>query len=423
MEVNRLTVSEIKGAVPGAMLYDGNGLYFRASGPGRGSWEWRYYRFGVEHRMGLRSYRQVSLAAAREEVRAQQQILVSGRDPIKERKTQRILIREQEALDKTFRETGEDWRSRQKWKGKSTIYNKKLWLNNYIYPVIGDLPIRVINTNHVLGILEPIWEIKGPTAEQVRIILSDILAYATVREYRTGNNPAEWEGHLEALLDRYSPDQDAEHQPALPYKDVGDFMMELRDEQESAVTAALEFTILMATRPKETTGARWCEFDFPNKVWVIPAARMKNRMDHSIPLFDAALAVLDRRRRASDSEFVFPGEMARTRATHINSMSMTARLRFMKHEHITVHGFRSTFRTWIAECTDYSPELGEVALAHTTEAAKKAKVTPQLWKAYIRGEFLEKRRPMMEDWAKFVMTPSANLEVHMADSELAEAAD
>jgi integrase len=416
MQVNILTVAAIKGAVPGDMLYDGNGLYFSASGYGTGSWEWRYYRFSIEHRMGLRSYRKVSLAAARQEVHAQQQILLSGRDPIKERRNQRILIREQERLDKTFREVGEEWFPRQKW-AESTAYNRQAWLKNYIYPAIGMLPIRVINTNHVLGIIEPIWITKNPTAGELRVLLYDILAYAKVRNYREGDNPATWEDHLDTVLQK--PSQNVEHQPALPYQRIGDFMIQLRREQPSAVTAALELTILVATRPGETIGARWPEFDFPNKVWIIPGKRTKNGKDHSIPLSDAALAVLDRMRRFSNGEFVFAGEYSRTKDTHINKTSMTARLGAMKHPHITVHGFRATFRTWVGECTDYDAQLGEIALNHITKAAKAAGVNPALWKAYLRGEFLEKRRPMMADWAKFVMTPSAAPEAR----ELAEAAD
>jgi integrase len=416
----------IQQATPGSMLHDGNGLYFNASGPGRGSWEWRYSRFGNEHWMGLGSYRDVSLAQARQAMLEKRKMLKEGRDPITERRTQWVKEREEDKKSKTFRATADEYidlqvfHERWKW-SEATAKRMRSWLGKYAYPTIGVLPVRIVDTDMILNILEPIWISKSVTARRVRNLIKDVLDFARVRKYRDGDNPAE---AIETVMPKRRKGKQVKHQAGLDFHKIGNFMVRLR-RQPGVGAMALEFLILTATRTIETIGARWSEIDFTNKVWTIPAERMKAGKKHSIPLTEAALAVLAKMRQVAEGEFVFPGLKANT---HISTMTMSVLLRRMSLRGvITVHGFRSTFRDWAGEKTDYLAFLIEIALAHKTKAAQSAGIDPELDKVYRRDQMLDKRRPLMEDWAEFLSKPSDPHGVgetnEDAKDELADAAD
>jgi integrase len=256
-----------------------------------------------------------------------------------------------------------------------------------------DLDVRLIDTPLVLKVLEPIWSKKTETADRLRGRIENVLAWATVRGFRAGDNPARWRGHLDQLLPRPSKVSKVKHFASLPFSQIGAFMQELR-EQEGVGARALEFAILTAARSGEARCARWEEFDLASKLWRIPGSRMKAGREHVVPLSEAALAVMEKMKEHRLGGFVFPGMKE---GKPISDMAMTVTLRRMKRSDITVHGFRSTFRDWAAEVSHYPHEVCEMALAHTISNKAEA--------AYRRGNLLAKRGAMMKDWARFCAQP------------------
>ena len=264
----------------------------------------------------------------------------------------------------------------------------------YAYPVIGALPVADVNTGHLARILEPMWKEKTETASRVRGRIESVLDYATAREWRTGDNPARWRGHLANLLPRASKVARVEHHAALPWREVGSFVEALAG-QGGVAALALRFAILTAARSGEVRGCTWGELDIATATWTVPGARMKAGREHRVPLSDAALAVLReaaplRDQKAASAALVFPGAKA---GKPLSDMSLSAVLRRMKRADLTVHGFRSTFRDWCAEATGYPRELAEAALAHVLRDKTEA--------AYQRGDLFDKRARLMAEWATF----------------------
>jgi len=258
-------------------------------------------------------------------------------------------------------------------------------LKTYAFPVLGDMRVGDIETSHILLVLEPIWGEKTETASRVRGRIEAILDAAKVREYRTGENPARWRGHLAQILPARTKLSRGHHRAA-PYDEVPSILAALRAHR--AVGAlALEFAILTAARTGEVIGAKWDEFNFTKRVWTIPAHRMKTGREHRVPLSDQALGVLRSVEKLGKTH-VFPGQ----RSSAMSSMTMLMLLRRMKSD-VTVHGFRSSFRDWAAECTGYSHEVCEMALAHTISNKAEA--------AYRRGDLFEKRRRLMAKWGVY----------------------
>jgi len=262
-------------------------------------------------------------------------------------------------------------------------------LRNYASPVFGSSPVQAIDLGLVMKALEPVWRTKSETASRVRGRIEAVLDWATVRGYRKGENPARWRGHLDKLLPARSKIQKVEHHPALPYHEIAEFTAVLRG-QEGIGARALEFLILTAARTGEIIGARWDEVDFEEKIWVVPAARMKAGREHRVPLTGTALAILKQMNGIREGDFVFPGGK-KTRP--LSNMAMLAVLKRMGRSDLTAHGFRSTFRDWAAERTNFPREVVEMALAHTIESKVEA--------AYRRGDLFQKRRQLMEAWARF----------------------
>jgi integrase len=249
----------------------------------------------------------------------------------------------------------------------------------------GKLPVQKIDTALVLRVLEPIWLTKTETATRVRGRIEAVLDWAKTRELRQGENPARWRGHLENLLAARSKVRQVEHHVALPFAEIGSLMGELR-RQEGTAARALEFLVLTAGRTGELLGAQWGEVDLAERIWTIPAKRMKAGKEHRVPLSDAALQVLEAVANLRVDEYVFPG-----RKGPLGGMAMRRVLGALRAD-ISVHGFRSTFRDWAAEATAYPREVAEMALAHT--------VGNQVETAYRRGDLFEKRRALMRDWAQ-----------------------
>ena len=248
--------------------------------------------------------------------------------------------------------------------------------------------MQEIDTALVMKALEPIWTTKTETASRVRGRIESVLNWATTRKFRQGENPARWRGHLDNLLPQKGKVQKVEHHPALPYAEMGAFMAALRNQQGIAALA-LEFAILTAARTGEVIGARWEEIDMSSAVWTVPAERMKAGKEHRVPLVTRAVAIIQSM-QGMGGDFIFPGGK---KDKPQSNMAMLALLKRMDRIDISVHGFRSSFRDWADDCTDYPHEVKEMAIAHTIKNKAEA--------AYRRGDLLEKRRGLMDEWEAY----------------------
>jgi integrase len=331
-----------------------------------------------------------------------------GLDPLAEKQaaTARAAVEAQERKARmvTFRAAAEAYigANQAGWKNAHHRWQWSSTLQSFVFPHIGSLPVAEIDTQHILAALEPIWRTKPETATRVRGRIEVVLDYARARKWRAGENPARWRGHLAQLLPARAKVAAVEHHAALPWQETCAFMATLA--QVGGIAAlALRYAILTAARTGEVIGATWSEVDMRAGVWTIPAARMKAGREHRVPLSDAALAVLVEvaRLRATDDPAapVFPGAKG---ARGLSNMSLLMTLRRMKRSNLTVHGFRSTFRDWAAETTGYPAEVVEMALAHAVGDKVEA--------AYRRGDLLEKRQRLMDDWAAFCTRPFVRLD-------------
>jgi integrase len=367
-------------------------LYLQIEGRSR-SWLFRYMRHGVAHWHGLGSCDLVTLAEAREKALACRKMLLAGTDPIEHERARRMQALLATAATMTFRECGEayiraheaSWRNpkhRQQWPNT---------LSTYVYPVIGSLPVQAIDVGLVTKILEPIWQEKPETASRVRGRIETVLDWATARGYRAGDNPARWRGHLDQLLPKKTKVRKVRHQPAMPYRNIPGFMAQLR-AQNSTSARGLEFTVLAAVRTSETIGATWGEIDLKAKTWTIPPTRTKAEREHRVPLSARALEILQSLPREKGNPHLFIGAR---KGKGLSVITMLELLRGLDGNGFTVHGFRSSFRDWCAEQTNYPRELAEAALAHVLQDKTEA--------AYQRGDLLEKRRRLMDAWEKYCL--------------------
>jgi integrase len=395
--IHRLSATKLTTLKTQGLHCDGGGLYFRVAGASRG-WIFRYALHGATHDMGLSSYPEISLAAARKQAFEYRQMLAAGTDPLAERNAKRAAARVENATTITFDDCAkayhaahaDGWRSakhRQQW--ATTI-------ESYASPVFGRLPVRAIDTGLVLRALEPIWKDKPETASRLRGRIESILNWAEVRGFRApGKNPAAWRGHLSELLPARSKIRKVEHHAALSYAEVGKFVKALR-RQEGVAVKALEFLILTAARAGEVLGATWDEVDFATRTWTIPAGRMKGGREHRVPLSNGAIAVLRAMQEVRRGDYVVEGAK---QGRPLSQVSLFLLLRRMGHGDVTSHGFRSSFRDWAAERTNYENHVVEQALAHA--------IGNQVEAAYRRGDLFDKRRRLMDDWAEFCAIPSA----------------
>jgi len=370
---------------------DGGNLYLQVSPSNSKSWIFRFSFDGKRREMGIGPYPEITLEKARAAALDLRRMVKSGVDPIEHRKSEQAAKRAERDNTVHFAFCAERYieAKRHEWKNAKHAQQWANTLEQYAYPVIGEMPVKCIETAHILRILEPIWTTKTETASRVRSRLENVLDWATTHKYRTGDNPARWQGHLKNLLAAPSKVKDAEHHAALPYEQMNGFMQDLR--QRGSVSAmALEFTILTATRTNEVIGARWDEIDLHAKVWTIPADRMKADREHRVPLSSRCIEILTRAANIRQSDYVFPGGRE---SKGLSNIAMVKLLQKTMDYDYTVHGFRSSFRDWAGERTNYPRDLCEMALAHTIKDKAEA--------AYRRGDMLEKRRQMMSDWLKF----------------------
>ncbi len=389
--VKRLTARAVEQKRKPGYYADGGGLYLQISRSGSKSWVFRFMRHGRAREMGLGSLNHTSLHDARIKARQGRQLLEQDIDPIAARDDADAARRLQEAGQRTFNECAADYIEAHKagWRNAKHAKQWQSTLATYGSPVIGQLPVHAIDTEHVMNVLGPIWNVKTETASRVRGRLESVLDWAAVRGLREGENPARWRGHLDKLLPKRSKVAQVRHHPALPYPEMGDFMRALR-ERDGIAPRALELLILTATRVSEVVHAQWDEIDVQNRTWTIPGVRMKSGREHRVPLSDAALRVVETMKARQSDDYLFPGWRI---GRPLTTAACPKLLREMGHADCTVHGFRSTFRDWAAEQTNYPREVAEAALAHVIEDKTEA--------AYRRGDLFERRARLMEDWAAY----------------------
>lgn len=400
---NALTPLAVKNAKPGRHA-DGGGLHLLVKESGARSWVYRFMLSGKSRDIGLGPAGPdgISLADARDARDALRLKVKAGIDPLEERQREaaEALAAAQAAkvAGITFKAVAEAYigANEGRWRNDKHRQQWKNTLATYVYPVIGELPVAEVGTAHVLKILEPIWKAKAETASRVRGRMETILDAAKARGYREGENPARWRGHIAQILPARSRLTRGHHK-AMPYEAIPVFVGALH-KREAVAALALEFTILTAARTGEVIGAKWDEVDLDKAIWTIPASRMKAGKEHRVPLSSRAVAILESLQLLG-SEYLFPG----AKGGKLSGMAMTMLLRRMKVD-VTVHGFRSGFRDWAAECTGYAHEVAEMALAHTIEN--------KVERAYRRGDLFDKRRRLMDDWATYCATiPEAGANV------------
>lgn len=391
--LHRLTARTVQGALSPGRYADGGNLYLMVSPSGARSWLFIYRAGGRQREMGLGSATSgaVSLADARQRAAQARKLLSEGRDPLEVRKdAERSVL----ALGTTFGSFADDYveTHRSGWKSEEHAGQWAMTLGERYCAALRTRPIAQINIDDVLGVLQPIWLSVPETARRIRMRIEKILDAAKVKGLRSGDNPARWRGNLDHLLPR-QPKSGKRHHAAVPFAEVPGVLARLR-ELSSVSARALEFAVLTAARTNEVLAATWGEFDLQTKTWTVPANRMKAGREHRVPLSDAALSILKQQQDLSDT-LVFPGLYP---DQPLSDMALLMCLRGLNRNE-TVHGFRSSFRDWAAEKTDFPSEVVEMALAHRVANATEA--------AYRRGDLFEKRRKLMQAWEAYCYSPQS----------------
>jgi integrase len=370
--------------------------------------------------MGLGSFNTFGLADARDRAKECRKLLagslpqVKPVDPIEYRRNLLVDARLEAAKSVTFQDCAERYIAAHKagWRNERHAAQWPASLDAYVYPVFGKLGVQAVASEIVIKTVEPLWTTKPETASRVRGRIESIIDWATARGYRTGDNPARWRGHLDQVL--LAPTQAkraareasgrGEHHPAMPFDELPLFMAELR-ARKALSAPSLEFTILTAMRTETVLGAKWPEIDRDQRMWTIPAGRpgLKRPGDLRVPLSDAALVVVDAVGwpEASSSPgkgYIFPGAKPGQPLSKVTMLNLLQER--MGYPQFTVHGFRSTFRDWAAECTNFPSEVIEMALGHTISNKVEA--------AYRRGDLFEKRRELMRAWEAFCANEQAS---------------
>jgi integrase len=398
--IGRLTALKVEKTKEAGMYADGGGLYLRVTPEGARNWVLRYMLDRRPRWMGLGPLALYGLADARARALDARRKRHEGIDPIEARRAERARQRLDAVKAITFGEVAATYIASHKagWRNEKHAAQWETTLRTHAAPIMS-LPVQSIDTALVLKVLEPIWTTRPETASRLRGRIESVLDFAKVRDFRDGENPARWRGHLDKLLPARSKVREVKHHSALPYAELPAFLARLRDE-EGIGARALEFAILTAARTGEVIGARWNEIDLLDKVWTVPAARMKAHREHRVPLSARALAIPTEMQAArhgdADDAFVFPG---RKPGLPLSNMAFLMLLRRMGRDDLTAHGFRSSFRDWAGERTNFQNHVIEMALAHS--------IGDKVEQAYRRGDLFEKRRRLMQQWATFCTTAPA----------------
>lgn len=407
--LERLTALQVRRIDSPGLHADGGGLYLQVTGEAGRSWIFRYRHGKRIKAMGLGPLHSLGLSEARELARQARLLRQNGLDPLEEkRKAQKAVVLDQ-AKSITFNDAIDEYIEANKsaWRNDKHRKQWKTSLTTYASPHMGELAVADVGTDQIFKALKPIWGSKAVTAGRVRGRIENVLDWATAFGYREGDNPARWGGHLDKILPAKAKVAKVKHHAALPYAGLSLFMRKLA-ELDSVSAKALTFTILTAARTGEVLGLEWCEIDLEEKVWTVPAGRMKGQREHRVPLTDAAVAVLEgmaerwrtvearrwkgKGAKPASRDPVGPVFFGAKAGKGLSNMSMLKVLKTLKRPDLTTHGFRSTFRDWAAEKTDHAGEIVEMALAHV--------VANKVESAYRRGDLFGKRRLLMEDWAR-----------------------
>ena len=397
-QLSAIKVKNIK--EPGYFL-DSDGLYLQVSSTGTKSWVYRFMLKKRRRDMGLGPLDTLSLADARLQRNEQKKLVKQGIDPIANRTTienQQIAleqIKQRESI--TFKICAKEYinAKQAEWKNSKSAQQWNSTLRDYAHPFIGHLPVSQIDQSLVLKCLKPIWESKTETATRLRQRIENILDYAKAKNYRNGDNPAALKGGLQLFLPRASKIKETKNHSALPYRDIPAFISQLKTLNGQSVLA-LRLTILTAARTSETLNAQWCEINLAERTWIIPKERMKAGKEHRIALSQTAIDLIQSLPRVN--LFLFPGAK---QGKPLSNMAMAQALKRINRRDITVHGFRSTFRDWVAEKTNFPARVAETALAHQLKDATE--------RAYQRGDLIEKRFEMMEAWASYCESRNAKI--------------
>jgi integrase len=378
---------------------DGADVLLQVTPQGVKSWCYRYTLGGRTRVIGLGPVHRVSFEDAKKRSRKIRVLLDDRIDPLAERDRLRTEQALQQVQRMTFRACAAEFIKdhRASWKSDKHAAQWAATLETYAYPALGDIPVSDITVTHVRKVIDPIWHTKNETADRVRSRLEKVLGWATVHGYRAGENPARWSGHLSEVFPRRAAVRDIKHHPALPYVELPQFMR-LLERTPGIGSWVMRFLILTATRTTEARAAEWVEFDLHQRLWCIPAERMKTARPHRVPLSLPAIEILQALKAIDDahptpSKYVFNGQTWGKQPSEAIMLSLLKRL---GRNDIVPHGFRSTFRDFIAEKTQFPREVAEAALAHTLKDKTEA--------AYQRGDYLTKRMAMMDAWAFFCMS-------------------
>lgn len=372
---------------------DGDNLYLQVRRGGTKSWILRYAFNGKEREMGLGPIDDLTLAGARKKATEKRQLLTEGIDPIAAR---RALKESQRIVKLTFDECAEAFIALKsaEWKNPKSAAQWTSSLKTYATPHFGDLPVDAVSKKDVLAALQPIWHKVPETASRVQQRIAAVFDWSVAAEHRPeGPNPAQWSGSLEHLLS--APEKEVKNHRALPANEMGAFTARLRSVSGTGARA-LEFAILTASRSGEVRGATWSEIDLDAALWTVPAARMKMKREHVVPLSERAVELL--RALPQTSELVFPA----TRGGQLSDMTLSAVTRRMKVDAVP-HGFRATFKTWASDLGHHPREIVETALAHAVESKVEG--------AYQRTTMIARRRVLMSDWAAHCASPHASASV------------
>lgn len=364
------------------------GLTLQIQGANSRSWILRTV-VGIKRKeFGLGAYPEVGVGEARNKAREIKAKVAQGICPLEERNTALAMLRANQAKP-DFAKCASDYIATHsvKWRNSKHVSQWENTIETYANPILGAVRIDLVTQEHVLQVLEPIWNDKPETASRLQGRIENILAWAAAKGFRTPTyNPAKWRGQLDKILPTISKRLRIKHHAALPYNEIGTVVKSLQ-ESKAAGAKVLLLTILTAVRPAEARGATWGEFDLEKKVWTIPAARMKAKVEHEVPLSDEAVALIESV-PVTESPLLFPSR----NLTVMSDVTVTKLLRTIADD-VTVHGFRSTFRDWASEETNFQNEVCEQALAHTIGNLTEA--------AYRRGNLFGKRRELMQAWANY----------------------
>ena len=383
--VTQLTYAKIvKLTTPGRYFDGGTGLHLLVRSATKKYWVFRHKFNGKRQDMGFGVFPRISLADARKATHEARIMLDGGVSPLQNKTAEIAAKAATEARRVTFKDFALECveAKRPEWRNQKHGDQWVFTLTEYAFQIIGGKALDEIDTDDILTILKPIWTTKTETASRLRGRIERILSAATTRKLRSGVNPALWRGHLDTLLAQPKKITRVKHHPALPYAEIAAFVENLQGRTAMAALA-LEFTILTAARTGEVTGGKRAEV--ADNLWQIPGDRMKAGRSHRVPLVPRAIAILEAaKERDPISDYLFS-----LKGMPLSNMAMLTLLARMKCK-VTVHGFRSTFRDWVSEATRHSPELAEMALAHTIGNKVEA--------AYRRGDLLEARLQLMLDW-------------------------